>query len=191
MSTLTQPTLRDGRTLLDTAMFDRLVRRIAAEHPELAPDMPARIMDQALAFLGATATTTQPIGPSELVDIGWHTFILYTVDYARFCDDVAGRFIHHVPNEDETAIPRGEAGMLQIADCETGNCKCTKPPTAEQCRNAAGEPITQEPVRGGLKVTVRAIHGAGFRVDRDLWPAAATADCTQCHAGCHDSPGRK
>jgi hypothetical protein len=34
------------------------------------------------------------------VDIGWHTFILYTKPYADFCHDVVGRFVHHMPNDD-------------------------------------------------------------------------------------------
>lgn len=191
MSVITTPALREGRTLLDPAMFDRLVRRIAAEHPELAPDMPARIMNQALAFLGASAVTTQPIGPSELVDIGWHTFILYTVDYAAFCIRVAGRFIHHVPNDDETAARRDADEALRFADCETGNCKCTKPPAADECRDGNGDSSGEEPAQGRLEATMHAISVAGFRIDRDLWPAGATADCTQCNQGCYDSPGRK
>ena len=44
--------------------------------------------------------------------------------------------------------------------------------------------------RGGLKATVQAIRDAGYRVDPGLWPAGATADCTQCHAGCTDTPTR-
>ncbi len=35
---------------------------------------------------------------SKEVDPLWHTFILFTKDYARFCKQVAGRFIHHAPN---------------------------------------------------------------------------------------------
>lgn len=31
------------------------------------------------------------------VDDMWHTFILFTKDYARFCQDIAGAFIHHSP----------------------------------------------------------------------------------------------
>lgn len=31
------------------------------------------------------------------VDELWHTFILFTKDYARFCLDITGAFIHHVP----------------------------------------------------------------------------------------------
>ena len=31
------------------------------------------------------------------VDAMWHTFILFTKYYARFCQDIAGAFIHHSP----------------------------------------------------------------------------------------------
>jgi hypothetical protein len=31
-----------------------------------------------------------------------------------------------------------------------------------------------------------AIHAAGYTVGAELWHS--TADCNQCHAGCHDSP---
>lgn len=31
------------------------------------------------------------------VDEMWHTFILFTKDYARFCQDTAGTFVHHSP----------------------------------------------------------------------------------------------
>ncbi|MEU8260438.1 hypothetical protein AB0C02_07435 [Micromonospora sp. NPDC048999] len=77
---------------------------MARDHPELAGDLPARILDQALAFLAACVATTEPLGPSDLVDIGWHTFILHTRDYADFCQRIAGRFIHHQPEPppDET-----------------------------------------------------------------------------------------
>jgi hypothetical protein len=30
---------------------------------------------------------------------GWHAFLLHTADYAEFCNRVADRFIHHLPDE--------------------------------------------------------------------------------------------
>jgi hypothetical protein len=187
MSTSTNArTFTDGKALLSDAMFARLESRIAAEHPELAPDMPARILDQALAFLGACAVTTEPIGPSPIVDIGWHAFILYTVDYAAFCDRIAGRFIHHVPDDNREL---GEDKLT--ADCETGDCRCTKPPSQDG-RDDHDVSATVSSERRGLRTTVLAIRTAGYRVDPGLWPTSAmAADCTQCHAGCHDSPTRR
>ncbi|GAB1641802.1 glycine-rich domain-containing protein [Krasilnikovia sp. MM14-A1259] len=156
MSVSTARGTTDGRSLVSEELFSRLTARVASDHRELAADMPIRIVDQALAFLGACAVSTEPIGPSDLVDIGWHTFILYTREYAEFCDRVAGRFIHHQPDD------------------------------------APGDGWPNTPESDGVPISsaVKAIRAAGFRLDADLWNVSATSDCTQCHAGCHDSPGR-
>ncbi|MEV7013252.1 hypothetical protein [Streptosporangium sp. NPDC051022] len=102
--TVDRPTA-SPRTLIAPELFDRLTTRIRIDHPEHA-DIAEPIMEQALAFLATCAANPgAALGPSDLVDIGWHTLILYTADYADFCDRVAGRFIHHTPDD----IP-GEAG---------------------------------------------------------------------------------
>lgn len=157
---------RRGQALIAPDLFRRLERRIAADHPELAPGMPARILDQALAFLAACATTTRPIGPSDLVDIGWHTFILYTREYAAFCDRIAGRFIHHEPDD----APGGEGPTVP---------KCVQTP-------AASPDVP-------LAAAVEAIRSAYYHLDDELWLCSdgikcSQGKCTQCHAGCHDSP---
>jgi len=90
---------RTGRALISNALFDRLVRRIIVDD-KLDQELAERIVDQALAFLVACArNTSTPLTPSALVDIGWHTFLLHTREYAGFCHQIAGRFLHHVPVE--------------------------------------------------------------------------------------------
>ena len=89
-----------GRSLVEPDLFARMAARIASEN-DMDHAMAERVMDQALAFLGTCAVTTSPLSPSKTVDIGWHTFILYTREYAAFCDRIAGRFIHHIPTDDE------------------------------------------------------------------------------------------
>ena len=37
--------------------------------------------------------------PSDEVDLIWHAAILHTRDYFRFCQEVAGYFIHHQPKK--------------------------------------------------------------------------------------------
>ena len=134
-------------------LFAQLADRITGQEREPAHrHAGARVLDQALAFLAAAAVTTAPIGPSDLVDIGWHTFLLHTRDYAEFCDRIAGRFIHHEP-EDGSEWP-------------------TTPTTG-------ADPLTR---------AVEAITSAGYQIDRPLWHGKV--DCTQCHAGCTDSPTR-
>lgn len=96
---ITISTNRTGRSLVSPELFRRLTDRIV-ESERLERDLAERIMDQALAFLLACAVNVgAPLAPSELVDIGWHTFLLDTQEYAAFCDRVAGRFVHHVPND--------------------------------------------------------------------------------------------
>ncbi len=34
---------------------------------------------------------------ARAIDMMWHTFLLYTEDYARFCDHYFGFFLHHQP----------------------------------------------------------------------------------------------
>ena len=37
------------------------------------------------------------LGMAGPVDDLWHTFICFTKEYAKFCQQIAGRFIHHAP----------------------------------------------------------------------------------------------
>lgn len=87
--------------LVENDLWVRLTNRIAKDEDVELP-LAERIMDQALAFL--SLCSEDPSGrfsPSPLVDIGWHTFILYTKPYAAFCERVNGKFIHHDPSDVE------------------------------------------------------------------------------------------
>ena len=37
--------------------------------------------------------------PSQVVDVAWHEFILFTRNYQVFCQSALGRFLHHTPAE--------------------------------------------------------------------------------------------
>ncbi|WP_199774384.1 glycine-rich domain-containing protein [Pseudoalteromonas sp. T1lg76] len=37
--------------------------------------------------------------PSQVVDVAWHEFILFTRNYQQFCKKALGRFLHHTPSE--------------------------------------------------------------------------------------------
>lgn len=80
-------------------LWDRLVHRLTEDHADLDQELAERIMNEALGFLWLSAISIEPYGPSELVDKGWHAFLLYTYEYAAFCAAMCGRFIHHVPDD--------------------------------------------------------------------------------------------
>lgn len=54
----------------------------------------------------------------------------------------------------------------------------------------AGE---SDPVKGraAMERTTAAIAAAGFTIDAEFWPGMGASECTQCHAGCTDSPVNK
>ncbi|RSM87539.1 hypothetical protein DMH04_11050 [Kibdelosporangium aridum] len=92
-----------GRSLVTGELFERLTHRVVRDEG-YEPPLAVRVVDQALAFLGACAAGDgRPMSPSRLVDPGWHAFVLHTRDYREFCDRVAGRFIDHVPTDDARA----------------------------------------------------------------------------------------
>src|ERR1700733_4373725 len=49
-------------------------------------------------------------GMAGPVDEFWHTFLLFTREYSRFCAVVAGRFLHHEPGVHQT---NGHLGQFQ------------------------------------------------------------------------------
>jgi hypothetical protein len=84
--------------LLDQGLFETLVGRLHKDHPELPIELCGRIQRQALEFLDACAKSPgTSITPSVMVDLGWHNFILHTKNYFKFCEALAGGYIHHNP----------------------------------------------------------------------------------------------
>jgi hypothetical protein len=48
------------------------------------------------------------------LDEMWHTFLMFTRDYADFCARYFGSFLHHVPEEDEEEVR--EAGAQAVRE---------------------------------------------------------------------------
>jgi hypothetical protein len=66
----------------------------------------------AVAPEGSGCTMTPEIAQ---IDEMWHTFLLFTPDYAAFCERYFGFFLHHVPAGDEEEVPEDrEAVRAQL-----------------------------------------------------------------------------
>ncbi|KGJ93885.1 glycine-rich domain-containing protein [Colwellia psychrerythraea] len=51
-------------------------------------------------FLISYKAKLKPVAmPSQVVDVAWHQFILFTKNYEMFCKKGIGRFLHHTPTE--------------------------------------------------------------------------------------------
>ncbi|MFT4925688.1 MAG: hypothetical protein ACI8WB_001783 [Phenylobacterium sp.] len=49
--------------------------------------------------------------PSEVVDVAWHEFILFTKNYQQFCHGALGRFLHHIPAEAMNSATDAQKGI--------------------------------------------------------------------------------
>lgn len=99
-----------GKQYIDTTLWNRLVGRIeddltfkshfGSRSVEGRREAAESILDQTVAFLRLISNSVgEPYSPSEKVDIGWHAFLMYTREYADFCQHIAGRMIHHAPSD--------------------------------------------------------------------------------------------
>lgn len=62
------------------------------------PEQAEQCFDELKEFLAEVAVAANRIEPpSKDVDQMWHTFLLFTRDYAEFCKESFGKFIHHSP----------------------------------------------------------------------------------------------
>lgn len=52
-----------------------------------------------LKFLEVCAATRQVVSPPPRIDDAWHAFVLFTRDYAAYCEARFGFFVHHDPSE--------------------------------------------------------------------------------------------
>lgn len=100
--------LVQGRTLIPEQDFAVVAARIAAEDGmDLA--VAESCLDQAIAFVAASARLHRRLGPSKPVDAAWHQLITYTRVYQRLSEKL-GVFIHHVPQDSPDYIAPDAAG---------------------------------------------------------------------------------
>jgi hypothetical protein len=103
---------KDPRELVPPETFDLLVEDLRRYH-HVTKAYAERMMGQALVFLKAQAGIVRAraegrpwtrIVPTVPVDPAWHAFMLRSQAYGEFCQKYAGRYIHHVPFQDEPML---------------------------------------------------------------------------------------
>ncbi|HWD90795.1 MAG TPA: hypothetical protein VG938_00465 [Verrucomicrobiae bacterium] len=62
-------------------------------------------------FLYMAVLADKPVAPTEKLDEMWHNFILYTMDYAEYCQTRFGLFVHHRPRRRDD--PKSTRNMRQ------------------------------------------------------------------------------
>lgn len=159
-------TLTHKELLNDDTLWGRLTARIRQDHEFQAHfggldgtdqiNWSERILNETLGFLKLCSLDVGSFGPSSLVDIGWHTFMLYSRVYTDFCEDMCGMYIHHEPDDDpdiakeahtldstvETMSLHGIPVDMELWLNETIGCTADGQPVGSRCssncRNGGG-----------------------------------------------------
>jgi hypothetical protein len=80
---------------------ETLKRRLLEKYPHLNVAQVELVLDGLRDYFHIcnSAGKKMVAMPSQSVDVVWHEFILFTLQYQNFCKKACGRFLHHVPAE--------------------------------------------------------------------------------------------
>ena len=78
-----------------------LIKRVQAQHDYLTNADMKKVVEATrdYFYICNQAKAKMVAMPSEIVDVLWHEFILFTREYQLFCKKGIGRFLHHTPTE--------------------------------------------------------------------------------------------
>jgi len=89
----------------DLSLVEEHLRKDGA----ISPDVVSDAITEYRKFMTLIANGHRGLSMiSATVDEVWHAHILHTKDYADFCQQAIGRFVHHQPNSSRDPIPATE-----------------------------------------------------------------------------------
>ncbi|MDP2560486.1 hypothetical protein [Psychrobium sp. 1_MG-2023] len=93
--------VRRSHFLVSFEFPSSIKKKIATQYPHLSNDDIELVLETLRCYfqLVAKAKYKALAMPSQVVDVAWHEFILFTKSYQLFCKKGFGRFIHHTPTE--------------------------------------------------------------------------------------------
>lgn len=87
-----RPTLEELSAYRNDAVVDRYRKDLSLSYGQAS-----QLFSDVKRFLWLGSVANGRIAPPPKIDDGWHTFIIFTEDYADFCEQYFGRFRHHRP----------------------------------------------------------------------------------------------
>lgn len=88
--------------LIDTFQFPEIIAtKVIEKYPHLNEKQAALVVDGLREYFHVCNIAGKKMVsmPSQVVDVAWHEFILFTKQYEHFCSKALGRFLHHTPAE--------------------------------------------------------------------------------------------
>jgi hypothetical protein len=101
---------------LEQERLDRVVACLVAKEG-FSQETVLQMRIEFLRFISLRWVYDGGLVPSGVVDEFWHTFILFTRDYAAFCERHFGYFLHHTPTDDtDEARLKGRNGAQKTRE---------------------------------------------------------------------------
>lgn len=100
--------------MIDSYQFPATIPdKIIKQYPHLSRDQANLAMDGLREYFHICNLAGRKMVsmPSQVVDVAWHEFILFTRNYERFCRRGLGRFLHHTPAEAMQSPTLAQAGI--------------------------------------------------------------------------------
>jgi hypothetical protein len=165
--------------LIDSYQFPAAIaRKVMEKYPHLSEHQAALVMDGLRTYfhIANSAGKKMVSMPSQVVDVAWHEFILFTREYSHFCNRALGRFLHHIPAEAMESPTRAQSGIKSAwaLCCQRENILAHEP--------------TRLPVLFALDAALEIPDG--FRYTLDCTTSAGSSFCAS-HIGCATGPNTK
>jgi hypothetical protein len=163
-------------SFIDSYLFPRGVReRVKKRYPHLS-EADLDLVFSALRdyfHLCRKAGRRMLAMPSQVVDVAWHEFILFTRNYEAFCAKALGRFLHHTPTEAMPSRTMASDGIKRTWRLA--------------CRRAGVDPLAATAVPLLFAIDGQLAIEDGFRYALNctaLAAAGSTASYCASHIGC-------
>jgi hypothetical protein len=108
--------LRQERFIKKYAFPKAIPDKIIKHYPHLSPDQVERVMYGLREYFAICNIAGRRMisMPSQVVDVAWHEFILFTRSYELFCNKGLGRFLHHTPAEAMSTPQIAQEGIKRV-----------------------------------------------------------------------------
>ncbi len=102
------------KKLIETFRFPNTIsEKLVEKYPHLDDKQVAKVIEGLREYfhLCNLAGNRMVSMPSQVVDMAWHEFILFTKKYEYFCNGALGRFLHHTPAEAMQSPTAAQTGI--------------------------------------------------------------------------------
>ncbi|MCO4798852.1 MAG: hypothetical protein KC484_06535 [Colwelliaceae bacterium] len=106
--------IRKRTSFINKYEFPKTIKsKVAQIYPHLESDELEKVIRGLREYFHLISLSQQKMVamPSQVVDVAWHEFILYTKEYSLFCSMALGRFLHHTPAEAMKSKNEAQSGI--------------------------------------------------------------------------------